>query len=186
MNPSRRRLLAALAAFSYRTGDFKLSSGGRSPVLIDASKALRRGDIMPALVDLIGPLPGSAHGVGGPALGADPMAVAVLALCPDLYWFSVRREPKDHGLDTSVITGPTRPNDRVILVEDVITTGGSVLRAAAACKAAQLKVLMVLACVDREEGGRRRIEDELDVPCTALVTKSDIEAFRREEDGGQR
>lgn len=101
--------------------------------------------------------------VGGLTLGADPIAYAIsyasAATPQPLRAFTVRKEAKAHGTGR-LIEGPFEPSDRVAIVEDVITTGGSALRAAAAVRAAGATVAGVLALVDREEGGREAIEAE--------------------------
>jgi orotate phosphoribosyltransferase len=95
--------------------------------------------------------------VGGLTLGADPVAYAVAAASdhdpPTIDGFTVRKDVKDHGTGRR-IEGPFRAGAAVVVVEDVITTGGSALRAIEAVQAAGGQVLGVLAVVDREEGGR--------------------------------
>lgn len=118
---------------------------------------------------LIGPLGISAlvaagwrvDSVGGLTLGADPISYAIayasaLAGTP-IRAFTVRKEAKAHGTGR-LIEGPFREGDRVAVVEDVITTGGSALRAVEAIRAAGGEVTGVLALVDREEGGREALE----------------------------
>jgi orotate phosphoribosyltransferase len=102
------------------------------------------------------------NAVGGLTLGADPVAYAIayasaLAGTP-VRAFTVRKEPKTHGT-AKLIEGPFRAGDRVAVIEDVITTGASALRAADAVRAAGGEVAGVLALVDREEGGREALED---------------------------
>lgn len=116
--------------------------------------------------------------VGGLTLGADPVSYAIayasaLAGIP-IRAFTVRKEAKSHGTG-QLIEGPFKATDRVVIIEDVITTGGSALRAVAAVRATGAKVLGVLAVVDREEGGREAIAAEgLRVLC--LATGSEIMA----------
>jgi orotate phosphoribosyltransferase len=99
--------------------------------------------------------------VGGLTLGADPVSYAIAyasALAgPPLRAFTVRKEAKAHGTGR-LIEGPFREGDRVVVIEDVITTGGSALRAAEAIRAAGGIIAGVLALVDREEGGREALE----------------------------
>ena len=114
--------------------------------------------------------------VGGLTLGADPVAYAIgyasaLAGRP-LRAFPVRKEAKAHGTGR-LIEGPFRSGDRVAIVEDVITTGGSALRAIAAVRDAGGEVAGVLALVDREEGGREAIE-AAGVPVVSLVRAGEI------------
>lgn len=117
--------------------------------------------------------------VGGLTLGADPVAYSIAhasALAaeqgegPMVRAFTVRKEPKQHGTG-KVIEGPFARGDRVVVVEDVITTGGSALRAVEAVRAAGGTVIGVLALVDREEGGREAIE-ATGLPVRALVRAS--------------
>ena len=103
----------------------------------------------------------SVTAVGGLTLGADPVsysiAYASAGTATPLRAFTVRKEAKAHGTGR-LIEGPFREHDRVAVIEDVITTGGSALRAAEAIRAAGGVVVGVLALVDREEGGRQALE----------------------------
>ena len=164
MNPTER-LLDMLAARSARRGDFTLASGRRSTLYIDA----RLTTMSPDGLATIGPLALAAikakgwpaDAIGGLTLGADPVSYAIayasaLADTP-LRAFTVRKEAKAHGTG-KLIEGPYQAGDRVVVIEDVITTGGSALRAVDAVRAAGGTVLGVLAVVDREEGGREAIQ----------------------------
>ena len=164
-NSDHDRLLALLAERSARRGQFTLASGKQSTLYIDA----RLTTMSPDGLALIGPLGLEAieraawrvDAVGGLTLGADPIAYAVsyasaLAGRP-LRAFTVRKEAKQHGTGR-LIEGPFRSGDRVAVVEDVITTGGSALKAIEAVRAAGGTVAGVLALVDHEEGGREAIE----------------------------
>jgi orotate phosphoribosyltransferase len=159
------RLLDLLATRSAKRGTFTLSSGRTSDLYIDC----RRTTMHPEGLALIGPLGLHAIGqrgwtadaVGGLTLGADPVSYAVayasqLAGTP-VRAFTVRKEAKTHGTG-KLIEGAFEPGDRVVVIEDVITTGGSALKAVAAVRAAGGIVVGVLAVVDREEGGREAIE----------------------------
>ena len=158
-------LRTLLAARSARRGQFTLASGRISTLYIDA----RLTTMSPEGLSLIGPLGLGAlrdtgwrvDAVGGLTLGADPIACAIsyasaLAGAP-VRAFTVRKEPKTHGTG-QLIEGPFRAGDRVAVVEDVITTGASALRAAEAVRGAGGQVAGVLALVDREEGGREALE----------------------------
>jgi orotate phosphoribosyltransferase len=159
-------LRTLLAARSARRGHFTLASGRVSTLYIDA----RLTTMSPEGLALIGPLGLAAlrdadwrvDAVGGLTLGADPIAYAIshasaLEGNALVRAFTVRKEPKTHGTG-QLIEGPFRAGDRVAVVEDVITTGGSALRAAEAVRAAGGQVVGVLALVDREEGGRDVLE----------------------------
>jgi orotate phosphoribosyltransferase len=160
-------LVELLATRSARLGEFTLASGARSNLYIDA----RMTAMSPEGLALIGPL-GLAEiakaywtpdSVGGLTLGADPVSYAIayasaLAETP-IRAFTVRKEAKTHGTG-KLIEGPFLPTDQVVVIEDVITTGGSAIKAIAAIKSAGATVIGVLSLVDREEGGRERIESE--------------------------
>jgi orotate phosphoribosyltransferase len=160
-------LVELLARRSARLGEFILASGARSNLYIDA----RMTAMSPEGLALIGPL-GMAviaaadwnpDSVGGLTLGADPVSYAIayasaLAGTP-IRAFTVRKEAKTHGTG-KLIEGPFAPTDRVVIIEDVITTGGSALKAIDAVKSAGATVIGVLSLVDRGEGGRERIESE--------------------------
>lgn len=133
---------------------------------------------------LIGPLGISAlaaaewrvDSVGGLTLGADPVSYAIAYASAltgkPIRAFTVRKEAKAHGTGR-LIEGPFREGDRVAVVEDVITTGGSALRAVEAIRAAGGKVAGVLALVDREEGGREALESA-GLPVIALARAGEI------------
>jgi orotate phosphoribosyltransferase len=103
----------------------------------------------------------SPDSVGGLTLGADPVSYAISYASANtrrpIRAFTVRKEAKAHGTG-KLIEGPFQAGDRVVVVEDVITTGGSALKAVEALRAAGADILGVLAVVDREEGGREAIE----------------------------
>lgn len=174
------RLVTILAERSARQGEFTLASGARSALYIDA----RMTAMSPDGLALIGPLGLAAieaagwraDSVGGLTLGADPVSYAIayasaLAGSP-IRAFTVRKEAKAHGTG-KLIEGPFRQGDRVVVIEDVITTGGSALKAVDAVKSAGASVVGVLSLVDREEGGRERIESE-GYSVRALVYASEI------------
>ncbi|MEP6989769.1 MAG: orotate phosphoribosyltransferase [bacterium] len=154
-----------LAERSARRGHFTLASGRQSTLYIDA----RLTTMSPDGLALIGPLALEAiratgwncTAIGGLTLGADPVsyAIAYASAHTDhpLRAFTVRKEAKTHGTGR-LIEGPYCEGDHVVVIEDVITTGGSALRASAALEAAGAVVTGVLALVDREEGGREAIE----------------------------
>jgi len=169
-----------LAERSAKRGKFKLSSGRESTLYIDA----RLTTMSPEGLVLIGQLGLQAltdsgwnvQSVGGLTLGADPVAYAIAyasgsAACA-IRAFTVRKEPKSHGTG-QLIEGPFLPGDRVAIVEDVITTGGSALRAAAAVRSSGGIVAGDLAVVDRNEGGREALEEQ-GLPVIALTTAADI------------
>lgn len=153
-----------LAERSARRGHFKLASGRESTLYIDA----RLTTMSPEGLVLIGQLGfdlltqsgWDAQAIGGLTLGADPVAYAIAYASAQrqqpIRAFTVRKEAKTHGTG-QLIEGPFKTSDRVVIVEDVITTGGSALKAAAAVQAAGGKIVGVLAVVDREEGGKEAL-----------------------------
>jgi orotate phosphoribosyltransferase len=157
-------LAALLRERSIRFGDFLLASGQRSSLYIDA----RRTTMSAAGQQLIGRLGLAAirsagwapETVGGLTMGADPVAYAIARASADappaIDAFSVRKTAKEHGTGRR-IEGNFEPGARVVVVEDVITTGNSALQAAQAVRAEGGTVLGVLAVVDRCQGGREAI-----------------------------
>jgi orotate phosphoribosyltransferase len=174
------RLVRLLAARSARRGNFTLASGRQSTLYIDA----RLTTMTPEGQVLIGRLGLEAirdaawqpDAVGGLTLGADPIAYAICHSSADterpLRAFTVRKEPKTHGTGKQV-EGPLARGDRVVIVEDVITTGGSAARAVEAVKREGAIPVGVLALVDREEGGREQLES-LGLRVHALTTATEI------------
>jgi orotate phosphoribosyltransferase len=174
------QLVRLLAARSARRGNFTLASGQQSSLYIDA----RLTTMTPEGQRLIGRVGLAAlreaawrpDAIGGLTLGADPIAYAICHSSADtdhpLKAFTVRKEPKAHGTGRQV-EGPLASGDRVVIVEDVITTGGSAARAIEAVKREGATPLGVLALVDREEGGREQIET-LGLRVYALTTASQI------------
>lgn len=159
-------LVQLLAQRSARRGEFVLASGRTSSLYIDA----RLTTMSPEGLALIGPLGLEAlrasgwrvDAIGGLTLGADPIAYAIsyasMLAAEPVRAFTVRKEAKAHGTGR-LIEGPFREGDSVVIVEDVITTGGSALRAANVVRAAGGVIAGVLALVDREEGGRDALEE---------------------------
>jgi len=176
----RQTLLELLRARSVRKGDFVLSSGARSSYYIDArlttmsgSGQLLIGRRALAEIDERG---WSPDAVGGLTLGADPVAYAIAhaaaAAGRTLDAFTVRKQAKEHGTGR-LIEGNLRPGSRALIVEDVITTGESALRAARAVAEFGAAIVGVLSVVDRQEGGRERIEQE-GYAVTALFTAAEL------------
>jgi orotate phosphoribosyltransferase len=173
------QLIHLLATRSARRGDFTLASGRRSTLYIDA----RLTTMSPEGLVLIGRL-GLARirerwtvdSVGGLTLGADPISYAIsyasATTTMPLRAFTVRKEIKAHGTG-KLIEGPFQPGDRVAVIEDVITTGSSALKAVSAVRDAGGLVDGVLALVDREEGGRELIE-ATGVSVLSMVTAQEL------------
>ena len=161
------RLIELLAERSFKIGDFTLRSGKKSRFYVDA----RTTTLSAEGQALIGALGLSAldeaglapQSVGGLTMGADPIAYAIAHRSyldgRPIESFTVRKEAKGHGVGRQ-IEGCYESGGEVVVIEDTITTGGSALQACEALKAADARILAVLALVDREEGGREALEAE--------------------------
>jgi orotate phosphoribosyltransferase len=180
MGNERETLRELLRARSVRTGDFVLASGARSSYYIDArlttmsgSGQLLIGRRGLAEIDAQGWTPDA---VGGLTLGADPVAYAIAHAAAvagrAIDAFTVRKQAKEHGTGR-LIEGNLRADSRVLIVEDVITSGESALRAIRAVQEAGAHVAGVLCVVDRQEGGRARIEADGHA-VAALFTAADL------------
>jgi len=174
------RLTALLSARSVRRGDFILASGARSSYYVDCrlSTMSAEGQVLIgrmglAAIRAAGWTPAS---VGGLTMGADPVAYAIAAASvaagPIVDAFSVRKEAKAHGTGKR-IEGNFAAGMPVVVIEDVITSGGSALDAIAAVQAEGGTVVGVLAVVDREQGGRAALE-ATGVPVVTLATATDL------------
>jgi orotate phosphoribosyltransferase len=173
-------LLHLLQQRSVRHGEFTLASGARSTYYIDARPTTMSAEGL-HLVGRLGVAAIRAQGwapagVGGLTMGADPVAYAVAlasrATPPVIDAFSVRKEAKGHGTRRRV-EGNFRPGDAVVVVEDVITSGGSAIQAIGAVEEAGGRVLGVLAVVDREQGGRDALA-ERGHPVVVLATVTEL------------
>jgi orotate phosphoribosyltransferase len=171
-------------SFSYDPeGGFTLSSGKKSDVYIDVKKTSLSAEGMQligyACYQEIKLAPVDA--IGGLTLGADPIAYAT-ALMSTQYGkpvdvFVVRKKAKEHGTK-QCIEGNLKPGSNVIVVEDVLTTGGSAIQAVKKMQEAGHNVLGVLAIVDREEGGVDKIKEECGCKVRSLFTKTDLMELR--------
>ncbi|MES1259677.1 MAG: orotate phosphoribosyltransferase [Gemmatimonadota bacterium] len=173
-------LISLLKERSVRFGDFTLASGARSPFYIDCRLTTMSA---PGQI-LIGPLALQAihaagwapDGVGGLTMGADPVAYAIAAASmragAPIDAFSVRKEAKKHGTGRR-IEGNFKPGDRVVVIEDVITSGGSALTAIDAIREEGGAVIGLLALVDRQAGGREKLE-AAGISVRSLVTAAEL------------
>ena len=175
------QLIEALKRYALKIEDVTLSSGEKSSYYVDVKQAMLR----PEPVRIVGPLIAeAAHEVGaltvgGMVEGAIPVACSAIACDAgnDLTAFFIRKERKQHGLQR-LIEGPDeyrQPGTRCLVVDDVVTTGGSTVEAIQHAKHAELIVVGVIAVVDRLAGGAERIEAELDgIPYWSLATIDEI------------
>ena len=168
---TRDRLRELLDDRAARTGEITLSTGAKSnfyfdckPVTLSADGAYLVGMVF---LDALDRLPERPQAVGGLTHGADPIVSSMVVLshvrdCP-IEGFYVRKEAKRHGTKRR-IENPPEPGTKVVIVEDVVTTGGSLLKAVREAREVGCEVIGVLALVDREEqGGAARIRQEVDI-----------------------
>ena len=167
----RENLRTLLLKKSVMRGDFTLASGAKSDLYVDcrmttldAQGAYLIGRVMlPILRAAEKELSVKVRSVGGLTLGADPVALAITIAShlaepfSPVHAFSVRKEPKKHGRQ-KLVEGNFAAGDNVVVVDDVITTGGSTLKAIQNVEAEGGKVAFVMVLLDREEGGRANIE----------------------------
>ncbi|HEX9402161.1 MAG TPA: orotate phosphoribosyltransferase [Anaeromyxobacter sp.] len=182
LESDRARLLELLRSLSFERRKVVLASGRESDFYIDCKRTALTAEghvlIGRLLFDRVRKVRPLVRGVGGLTLGADPIASAI-ALTSFLEGepvdaFIVRKEPKGHGTGQWIEGRKTIPDgSRVIVIEDVVTTGGSALKAIERCRAEQLDPVACLALVDRLEGGREAIEAQ-GVPLDPLFTRKDF------------
>jgi orotate phosphoribosyltransferase len=191
---ARARLLTILANQSVVYGDFTLVSGKKSDFYVDSKLttldprgALLIGEVGWEIIqEAAAKLGVKPNSIGGLTMGADPIALAVgmaasaanpASVPAPLQTFCVRKTPKAHGR-TKLIEGPFAKDAQVVVVDDVITTGGSTLDAIRAIRAEGGTVAFALVLVDRQEGGRAAIEAE-GVPVFSIFTREEIDVEKK-------
>jgi orotate phosphoribosyltransferase len=170
-------LRAHLLAHSVRTGDFVLKSGRRSTWFIDAKQTVcRPGGMLLVAEAMLDILPAQATAIGGLTMGADPVAFVTAGVAAvrgrDLKAFSVRKEVKDHG-GGGRIAGALDRGDRVVVTEDAVTRGTSLLEAVVAVRQAGAEVVLAVAVVDRGGTAEALLGGE-GVPFRALLGAPDL------------
>ncbi len=177
----RDRLLELLVERSLVLGDFTLASGARSSYYIDARRTTMCAEGQ-ALVGQLGLAAIRDAGmapewVGGLTMGADPISYALAHRSwiegSPVNAFSVRKRPKAHGAGNQIEGGLPR-GAPVVVIEDSMTSGGSVLRAVDALRDHGAELLAVFTLVDREAGGQARIQEDADLPLIRLFTASEL------------
>lgn len=169
-------LIAELREHALVIGEVTLTSGATASYYVDAKRAILRpagflalGELVAAEAERRG-----ATAVGGMTMGADPVACAALAGGADVKAFFVRKETKAHGLQRRVEGPFLTDEDRCLVVEDVVTTGGSTVKALEALQAEGRTVVGVVSVLDRLAGGGERIEQAAGAPYVALATIDDV------------
>jgi orotate phosphoribosyltransferase len=181
MKNSRQDLLHLLAHKSFRLGEFKLSSGGTSDYYIDcrtttldAKGARLTGEVF---YDAIRERGWKPDAIGGLTMGADPIVVAVSVVSGELHGFLVRKAEKQHGTGQR-IEGYRIKGARVVIVDDVCTTGGSTVQAIEAAREFGFEIVGVMCLVEREEArGRPNVEKAAaSAPFVSIFTAADVRA----------
>ena len=180
LGSKRERLLELLRTRAFAEREVTLSSGLKSnfyidckQVSLDAEGACLIGELFHAVIDEVAP---EAVAVGGLTLGADPLATATSVVSFQQgrarQAVIVRKEPKGHGTNQWIESAGLVPGSKVVVVEDVVTTGAATLKAIERAREAKLEVLHALALVDRLEGGREAVVAH--APLVTLFTRRDF------------
>lgn len=180
----RSVLLHLLATEAYQEGEFTLSSGQKSsyyingkPVSLSAEGAFAIGQLFLSL------LPSDTQAVAGLTLGADPLVSAVTVVSAyehrPISGMIVRKKPKGHGTNAYLEGKKLPPKAKVVVLEDVVTTGQSALFAVEQLQAAGYEVIEILAIVDREQGGKELYQKQ-GIDFQALFSITEIQAYARQ------
>jgi orotate phosphoribosyltransferase len=172
----RMRLVEELREHALVIGTVTLTSGAQAEYYVDAKRAILRPEGFAALGALVAAQVSSWEGtaVGGMTMGADPVACAALAGGTEAKAFFVRKDAKAHGLQRRIEGPPLEPEDRCVVVEDVVTTGGSTLAAIEALREAGREICGVISVLDRLAGGGAAIERAANAPYRALSTIDEV------------
>lgn len=174
----RSRLIGLFRERALKFGDFTLASGKKAKYYLDGKQITLHSEglrlVSEGLLDLLKDTQFDA--IGGMSIGADPIIGGVLALAgtrgKDLQGFLVRKEAKGHGTNRFV-EGPVQPGSRVVIVDDVVTTGGSSIQAIERIQEFGCTVVQVVAIIDRLEGGEANFKAR-NLPLSSLLTIRDF------------
>jgi orotate phosphoribosyltransferase len=180
MNELKIKLAKLLLELSYREGDFTLTSGKKSDYYFDCKQTALHAEgsylIGRLFVEMLKDF--DCKGVGGMTLGADPLVSSTTVVSflegRPMPGFIIRKKSKGHGTD-QYLEGMANfgEGDKVVLLEDVCTTGGTLITAARRVRDAGLEIAGVLAVLDREEGGRENLE-KAGLPLSAIFTRREL------------
>jgi orotate phosphoribosyltransferase len=174
---ARESLIAELREHALVIGEVTLTSGRKAQYYVDAKRAILRPPGFRALGELVADQARQwgATAVGGMTMGADPIACAALAAGADVKAFFVRKERKEHGLQRWIEGPELEPAERCLVVEDVVTTGGSTIAAIERIRDEGLEVTGVVSVLDRLAGGSEAIQEAAGgAPYMALATIDDV------------
>lgn len=180
MNEFKKKLARLLLELSYREGDFTLTSGKKSEYYFDCKQTALHAEgsylVGRLFVEMLKDF--DCKGVGGMTLGADPLVSSTTVVSylegRPMPGFIIRKKSKGHGTN-QYLEGLANfsAGDKVVLLEDVCTTGGTLITAAERVRDAGLEIVGVLAVLDREEGGRENLE-KAGLKLSAIFTRQEL------------
>jgi orotate phosphoribosyltransferase len=176
MADARERLVSELREHALVIGEVTLTSGATAQYYVDAKRAILQPNGFRALGELVAAEAerARASAVGGMTMGADPVACSALAAGAPVKAFFVRKERKQHGLQRWVEGPLLDPGERCLIVEDVVTTGGSTVKAIERVREEGFEIAAVLSVLDRLAGGGEVIEAAARAPYVPLTTIDDV------------
>jgi orotate phosphoribosyltransferase len=177
LDPARAALRDHVLAHSLKRGDFTLKSGAKSTWFLDTKQTACRPDGMLLMADVaLSLIPDDAEAIGGLTIGADPVAYAVAAIAAtrgrSLRSFTVRKEAKDHGV-TGRLAGALQPGDRVVITEDTVTRGTSIMEAVEVVRAFGAHPVLITVIVDRG-GTCGAMAEAAGIPFRPMLTAPDL------------
>jgi orotate phosphoribosyltransferase len=177
LDPARHALREHVLRHSLKTGNFTLKSGASSSWFLDTKQTACRADGVVLMADVaLELIPKDAVAIGGLTMGADPVAYGIAAVAAtrgfDLRSFSVRKEAKDHGV-TGRIAGALQPGDKVVITEDTVTRGTSIMEAVDAVIAFGAIPVLITVVVDRG-GSCGAMAAERGIPFVPMLTALDL------------
>ncbi len=177
LDPARAALRDHVLRHSLKRGDFTLKSGAQSSWFLDTKQTACRPDGMLLMAEVaLSIIPDDAQAIGGLTIGADPVAYAVAAIGAtrgrQLRSFTVRKEAKDHGI-TGRIAGALEPGDRVVITEDTVTRGTSIMEAVEVVRAVGAVPVLITVIVDRG-GTCGAMAEAAGIPFVPMLTAPDL------------